>query len=245
MDAKGDNKIKATVAALALVGATLVAVGPVHVVGHAVIAGRAAPAVPTNECTDKSYALRNWKVTGTHTWYYNGAGAPATVAGTALTAITSASNTVAKGRNRCGLPADLPTTYSYAGASTARAQISAEATCTGNDNRSVVSWGALPPSYLAYTCTYFRANGTVLASDVLIDNVANAWFTTLPVTCRLVYDLETTMAHERLHTAGLAHVSQSTSAAQTMAPSSGPCSTGRRLLGAGDYAGLKAIANRG
>jgi hypothetical protein len=244
MDTKGHNKIKATVTALALVGATLAAVGPVHVVGHGVIAGTAAPTVD-NACTDKSYALRNWRVPGTHTWYYNAAGAPASVAGTALTAITNASVTVAKGRNRCGLPADLPTNYTYAGASTAKAQISAEATCTGNDNRSVVGWGALPPTYLAYTCTYFRSNGTVLASDVLIANAGYSWFTSLPANCRMVYDLETTMAHERLHTAGLAHVSQSTSAAQTMAPSSGPCSTARRLLGAGDYAGLQAIAQRG
>ncbi|UVS78418.1 hypothetical protein Actkin_02151 [Actinokineospora sp. UTMC 2448] len=166
------------------------------------------------------------------------------MAGTALNAITSASNTVAKGLNRCGLPADLPTVYQYAGATTAKAQISAEATCTGNDGRSVTSWGALPPKYLGYACTYFRSNGTVLAADVLLDNVANAWFTTLPANCRLAYDLETTVAHERLHTAGLAHVDQATSATQTMAPSSRPCDTSRRLLGAGDHAGLKALAAR-
>ncbi len=224
----------------------------VRVVAHAITYDPAAAntavsatAAADTACTDSTYALKTWKVTGTYSWYYNATGAPAAVASTALGAITSASNTVAKGVNRCGLPATFTTVYQYSGATTAKPQIGADATCTGNDGKSVTGWGALPTRVLAYTCTYFSAKGVVLASDALIDNVAYTWFTAKPAACAgALYDLETTMAHERLHTAGLAHVDQTRNAAQTMTPASAPCDTSRRLLGAGDYAGLKALAGR-
>ncbi|WP_026421985.1 hypothetical protein [Actinokineospora inagensis] len=222
----------------------------VFVVGEAIyaadaddaqFAGAAGPVDDTTACTDSSYALKTWKVSGTFTWYYNGDGAPAAVASTALGAITDAGDNVAKGKNRCNLPTSFTTDYKYGGAATAKPQVASDLTCTGNDGKSVTGWGSLPPKVLAYTCTFFNAKGQVIASDALIDNVVYTWFTTKPANCAgQLYDLETTMTHERLHTAGLAHVDQVRNAAQTMTPSSAPCDTSRRLLGAGDYAGLKA-----
>ncbi|OLR92055.1 peptidase M10A [Actinokineospora bangkokensis] len=238
------------VRAAALVeGATPLADGT-YVIGEAITAadGRAnttatapTPRVDT-ACTDATYALKTWRVTGTLTWYYNGTAAAPAVAGTALQAITNASTTVAKGVNRCGKPATFTTTYKYGGTATAAPQVAADASCTGNDGKSVTGWGALPVKVLAYTCTYFSSKGVVLASDTLIDNRAYTWFTTLPANCASAYDLETTMAHERLHTAGLAHVDQTKNASQVMTPASSPCDTTRRTLAAGDYAGLAALA---
>jgi hypothetical protein len=214
-----------------------------YVIGEAITAnaGVIGAAVDT-ACTDTTYAVKPWRVIGTLTWYYNGGAAAPAVAGTALSAITSASNTVAKGVNRCGRPTTFATVHKYGGATAAAAQVGSDTRCTGNDGRSVTSWGALPATVLAYTCTYFTSKGVVLASDTLIDNRAHTWFTTLPAGCSGAYDLETTMAHERLHTAGLAHVNQTRNAAQTMTPASAPCDTSRRTLGAGDHAGLSALA---
>ncbi|MBM7773918.1 hypothetical protein JOD54_004122 [Actinokineospora baliensis] len=211
--------------------------------GDAVTA-TAAAASAASACEDTTYALKTWKV-GTLNWLYNGDGVPANIASTALGAITTSTNTVAKGTNRCGLTNLTTSTYTYGGTTTLKPQVSATATCTGNDNKSVTGWGTLPAKVLAYTCTYYNAKGVVIASDTLIDNVAYTWFTTKPANCTgQQYDLETTLTHERLHTAGLGHVDQTNNATQTMTPASSPCDTSRRLLGAGDYAGLKALATK-
>ncbi|WP_018686621.1 hypothetical protein [Actinokineospora enzanensis] len=203
----------------------------------------AVAAASDTACTDTTYALKTWKVSGTLTWYYNGTGVPANIANTALQAITDSSNTVAKGTNRCGLPATFTTIYKYAGTSTVKPQVASNASCTGNDGKSVIGWGTLPTKVLAYTCTYYNARGVVVSSDTLIDNKQYTWFTSLPANCAgQQYDLQSTITHERLHTAGLAHVDQVKNAAQTMVPASTPCTVSRRLLGAGDYAGLKALA---
>ncbi|GAA3059694.1 peptidase M10A [Actinokineospora globicatena] len=211
--------------------------------GDAVTAAATA-ASAAGACEDTTYALKTWKV-GTLNWMYNGQGVPANIASTALASITTSTNTVAKGTNRCGLAPLTTSTYNYAGTTTLKPQVSSTATCTGNDNKSVTGWGALPTKVLAYTCTYYNAKGVVIASDTLIDNVAYTWFTTKPANCTgAQYDLETTLTHERLHTAGLGHVDQTNNATQTMTPASSPCDTSRRLLGAGDYAGLKALASK-
>ncbi|MBM7773579.1 hypothetical protein JOD54_003783 [Actinokineospora baliensis] len=206
--------------------------------------GSTTKATADTSCTDGTYALKTWKVNSLN-WLYNGAGVPAKIASTALGTITAATDTVAKATNRCGQPTIAGSTFKYAGTTAVKPQIATNGTCTGNDGKSVTGWGALPAKMLAYTCTYYNARGAVVASDTLIDNVAYTWFTTKPANCTgQQYDLQTTLTHERLHTAGLGHVDQAKNAAQVMTPASSPCDTSRRLLGAGDYAGLKALAAR-
>jgi matrixin len=221
--------------------------GPdVAVVGEAILAGPAtvakAAAAPVPGCDDTSYALAKWKLASRFDWYYNAKGAPASVAATALTAINNGSQTVASGRNRCGATPKLTTTQLYRGTTTRVAQVSATGTCTGNDNQSVVSWGTLPSTYLAYTCVYYRpSTGAVLASDMLIDNRYHNWYTTQPAKCSNTFDLESVAVHERGHTAGLSHVDQTRSALQLMSPKSPACSTTKRLLAAGDLTGLDKL----
>jgi len=193
-------------------------------------------------CQDLSYALAAWRVPSSFNWYYNPAAAPASVASTALTAIRNASTTLFRAGYRCGGYSTLSTTQVYVGTSTRAAQVSSTATCTGNDNVSVVSWGTLPSNVLAYTCVYYSTTTKkVLASDVLIDNKYHQWFTTLPASCSNKFDLQSVMVHERGHTAGLAHVDQLVHSLLNMAPKTPPCSIARRTLGAGDVAGLKAM----
>jgi hypothetical protein len=193
-------------------------------------------------CTDPTYALAGWELPTTFNWYYNAAGAPSSVASTALTAIRNATYTTFHAGYRCGGTTALALTDKYVGASTKVAQVSSTATCTGNDGVSVVSWGTLPTSVLAYTCVYYRTSTKeVLSSDVLIDNKVHQWFTTLPSGCSNKFDLQSVMVHERGHSAGLAHVDQVTRSMEVMSPKTPACSTARRTLALGDVKGMKAM----
>jgi hypothetical protein len=57
--------------------------------------------------------------------------------------------------------------------------------------------------------------------------------------CRGSYDLQSTVTHERGHTFGLGHVSESSHGNLTMSDrSNGPCQSSERSLGRGDVLGL-------
>jgi hypothetical protein len=219
----------------------------IGVVAEAIIAGAESSPVQTvvgvdPACTDFSYAVKPWHLGTNFLWYYNPANAPASVASTALGAITNSSQVVAAGQNRCVSDPNLPTKQQYGGTTGRVAQVSPYSVCNGDDGRSVVSWGTLPSSYLAYTCVYYRVStGLVHSADVLIDNQAHQWFTTKPANCAGVFDVGSVMTHERGHTAGLEHVTQDTHAAQTMSPRTMPCDISKRFLAAGDLAGLRKI----
>jgi hypothetical protein len=217
----------------------------IAVVAEAVLASPAAAAVPVTAgaaCADTAFALSSWRATSTFKWYYNPAAAPASVAPTALAAVRTGTTNAFTGQNRCGTAPALSTTEQYLGTSTKTAGVSAKGACTGNDGVSVTSWGALPTTTLAYTCTYYRpSTGAVLASDMLIDNALHQWFTTKPASCTNKFDLMSVIVHERGHTLGLDHVAQAQHATATMSPTTGPCDVAKRLLAAGDLAGMKSL----
>jgi hypothetical protein len=219
----------------------------IGLVGEGLVAGSGISSFPTGTaaspaCADFAYELKPWHLSTNFLWYYNPANAPASVASTALSTITASSQVVAAGQNRCVSVPNLPTKQQYGGTTGRVAQVSPYTVCNGNDGRSVVSWGTLPSSVLAYTCVYYRVStGVVLSADVLIDNKAHPWFTTMPANCTGAYDLGSVMTHERGHTAGLEHVAQAGHAAQTMSPSTMPCDISKRFLAAGDLAGLRKI----
>jgi Matrixin len=222
--------------AVTVIGEAIMAPGVVE----ALVAGSAVPSAVPVSCSDAAYALASWRLGATYKWSYNPVGAPGSVAGTALSALQTASQTIATGQNRCGRSASLSTSQQYLGSTTKAAQISATAACTGNDGASVTSWGKLPAGYLAYTCVYFNSSKVVLSSDMLIDNAAHRWFTTRPAGCVNAYDLVSVAVHERGHTAGLAHVEQAAHAAQAMSPKTLPCDVSERTLNTGDLNGLQA-----
>ncbi|MGB3439115.1 MAG: matrixin family metalloprotease [Actinophytocola sp.] len=222
----------------------------ITIIGEAIVASPAAAAAlspmaaaaPPPGCADAAYTFAPWHLGTTYRWAYNAAGAPASVAAQALATIHTASQTVASGRNRCGLATGLRTTQQYIGATNKVAQVNAAGACTGNDGTSVTSWGSLPASYLAYTCAYYRTRtGVLLSSDLLIDGKVHKWGLTVPANCTSTFDLESVVVHERGHTAGLAHVDQTAHATQVMSPRNPPCTTIKRTLAAGDLAGLQRL----
>lgn len=221
----------------------------VTVIGEAILATPTTAATlatvadTTQDCTSTAYALEKWRLSGTHTWSYNPAGAPASVASTASTTIQRATTNLVGGQNRCGARSALAITQSYSGTNTKTAQISATATCTGNDGVSVTSWGVLPTNTLGYTCVYFKTStGAVVSSDMML-NSTKKWFVgAVPAGCTDSFDLESVVAHERGHTAGLSHVDQTAHPRQTMSPRTLACTTYKRLLGGGDLKGLQALS---
>ena len=226
------------------------AAGDVAVVGEAILATPtnaatlATVASAAGDCTSTAYALEKWRLSGTHTWAYNPAGAPASVAGTAAATVQKATANLVSGQNRCGTKSALAISQAYTGTSAKTAQISPTAACTGNDGVSVTSWGVLPANTLGYTCVYYKTStGAVIASDMML-NSTKKWFTgAVPAGCTDKFDLESVVTHERGHTAGLSHVDQTTQSRQTMSPRTLACTTYKRLVGSGDLAGLRALSN--
>lgn len=192
-------------------------------------------------CADTAFSASGWRLGRSYGWYYNPSGAPAAVSSTALTAISNGTQALVRGSNRCGKVVSLSSSHQYLGGTTATAQIGPDAKCLGNDGRSVTGWGTLPTGMLGYACVTYRASsGAVVASDMML-NKSVQWFTTKPTTCSNAYDVQSVVVHERGHTAGLGHVPQDTSAAQTMSPRTLACDTSKRLLGSGDLAGMTKL----
>ena len=163
----------------------------------------------------------------------------------AVSAIRRGTADIYNTRNNCGMGDRVPkgAGMSYEGSVKVRAQVGTGGGCTGNDQKSVVSFGTLPESALAVTCTVRQLQhglDRTKWSDVMINKAHYRW-TTRPRarSCKGKYDLESILAHERGHTFGLGHVSESSHGNLTMSDTSnGPCQSSERSLGRGDVLGL-------
>jgi len=91
------------------------------------------------------------------------------------------------------------------------------------------NWGIARPGY-----------DDTVASDIKINKQGVRW-TTSPRSgsCRGMWDLEGVMTHERGHTFGLGHVSETGHGNLTMSTTiNGACQMAKRTLGRGDVLGL-------
>ncbi|GAA0258650.1 matrixin family metalloprotease [Cryptosporangium japonicum] len=188
-------------------------------------------------CKDAAYALSGWKL-GSFKWYYNPAGAPASVRSSAVAAIAAGTTGLTKA---CGQKS-LKLVPSYGGSTSAGVQVGAAGNCTGNDGRNVIGWRAGTGKWLGMTCTYFKTikgKKTVTGTDTALNTQYK--FFTATKNCSNAYDLQSVVLHERGHSLGLNHVSQAAHASAVMTPALSACSVGKRTLGLGDYKGLAAM----
>lgn len=198
------------------------------------------------ECSDGAYNDLNYKVKGDLLWYFNPRTTPGELSRKgALRAIRNGTSNITNTRNRCRLGDTVPSQVSmaYNGTTRDRAQVGTSGGCTGNDRKTVVSFGRLLRTTLAVTCTIVAVESgydRVHWSDTMINRTNYNW-TTRPGSrsCKRKYDLASMVTHERGHTFGLGHVPESGHRNLTMSDrSNGPCQSSERTLGRGDVRGL-------
>ena len=202
--------------------------------GDPAVAGAAATG--PRECSDAASTDFGYRVATTLQFFYNRSTTPSEL--TAAAAVKRAGANVFNTRNACGLGDRVPVALSYAGATRSAANVSASGGCGSNDGRSVVSFGSLPRGVLAVACTYYGAQDAT-ASDVRVGTAPVWTVNPTAASCRDRYDLEAVMTHERGHTFGLSHVSESAHGNLTMSTRiNGTCQLSERTLGRGDVLGL-------
>jgi hypothetical protein len=203
------------------------------------------------ECSDRAFNLRNYKVFVVLRGYFNTNSTPNELSRkAAVRAVRRGTADVYDTRNNCHMGDRVPDRgrhragMSYEGSIRARAQVGTGGNCIGQDRKSVVSFGTLRGSALAVTCTerhLIKGKWHTKWSDIMLNKTHFQW-TTRPRSrsCNgRKYDVESTVAHERGHTFGLDHVSESTHGNLTMSDrSNGPCQLSERSLGRGDVRGL-------
>lgn len=197
-----------------------------------------------DECNDQSKNEHSYSESDVHTWFYNRSTTPSYLSQ------TTTENAMIRGTNHIntlytdctmGLgnsPSSTSRQNKFAGNTTLRANISNDANCVDRDGINVVNWGDLPSGTLAVACTwYIPLFGEVTEGDIKFNGVDHSWINGLSG-CIGQHDVEAVMVHERGHTYGLGHVSESASPTMTMSPQIGTCSTRERTLGYGDMLGL-------
>jgi len=197
-----------------------------------------------DECSDQSKNEFSYQESDVHTWLYNRTTTPGhlsqTAAETAMVRGTDHINTLYTDCNIGLGNAGISTSRQnkFAGQTTLRANVDNDGNCVARDGINVVNWGDLPAGTLATTCTWYSPLfDEVMESDVKFNAVDHSW--TIGVAgCVGSTDVEAAMTHERGHTFGLGHVSESASPTMTMSPQIATCSDRERTLGYGDMLGL-------
>ena len=197
-------------------------------------------------CADDHYNNLDRKVYADLKWYFN----PRTIPGElsrkgAKRAVQRGTANITGVHDSCGMPDRVPYRMLYQGSTRATAQLGTGGNCSCNDKDTVVSFGTLPDRAIAVTCTVTTPEGgpnndRVKWSDIMLNKADFNW-TTRPQarSCRRKYDVESTITHERGHTFGLEHVSESDHGSLTMSDrSNGTCQSSERSLGRGDARGL-------
>jgi hypothetical protein len=202
------------------------------------------------ECSDNAFTHNSWWV---HLedprfprlrWYYNPKTTPDELSSSgAVSAIRRGTANITETQSNCRRGDRVPEAMSYEGTTSANAQIGSRGNCSGNDGMTVVSFGRLSKGMLAATCTVYvkdRPYDRVKWSDIMINKAHHRWTNNPGArSCRSKYDLESMITHERGHTFGLGHVSESSHPKLTMSTGMFACQSSERTLGLGDWLGLK------
>ena len=204
--------------------------------------GRLARSGSPGECSDRKYTPGDRRVPRNSPLNYeiNLASTPSELrAGDAVDAIRRAGARVTRTKNNCHMGDRVPAGLVYDG-KTGRGTNLEGLSCVSSDEFSVVAFGDLPSGILAATCNWDDGFDNTIASDIKINKQDVRW-TTSPRSrsCRGMYDLEGIMTHERGHTFGMGHVSETEHGNLTMSTNiNGTCQMAERSLGRGDVLGL-------
>ena len=193
-------------------------------------------------------------------WYYKANATPADVnVAEARTKITEATSNITASRNDCGLEDTVAATHSRIGDTTAAGDFTSGGegckSYANKDNKNVVDWGPTGDNVLGVECTWATWNGTdtyatAIQSDVRLSTDYHWYTNTAPVTCTDLTDalgtrffsVEAVMTHERGHSFGLGHVSESTHGNLTMSEAiNGACAEPESSLGLGDVRALRTL----
>ena len=203
-----------------------------------------APAARSGECSDDAYNDESWRVTTGFGYSFNRSTTPRDLKPAATRdAIKAGGTNITNARNNCRLADGVPAELTYLGDTNSTADIGGK-TCTDNsDGNDVVSFGDLSGGILAVACTRFTLNPSgydeVTESDIKLNKTDFKWTTNpRPRSCKNEYDVQSVMTHERGHTFGLGHVSESSHGKLTMSPLIKACQKSERTLGKGDVIGL-------
>ena len=203
--------------------------------------GDLAKADGPGECSDPEYTLGERRLSSALRYRFNRATTPSELRpGDAADAIRRGGTRVANTKSNCRMGDRVPVGLVYEGKTGQGTNIDG-LSCADNDGNSVVAFGELPGGVLAATCNWGRYDSTV-ASDIKINKQGVRW-TTSPRSgsCQGMWDLEGVMTHERGHTFGMGHVSETGHGNLTMSTNvNGPCQMAEISLGRGDVRGLGA-----
>ncbi|WP_424991539.1 matrixin family metalloprotease [Naumannella halotolerans] len=155
--------------------------------------------------TDAPYVARTFYSSKRYAWGYNSTGQPKS---SARTDIVDAGRRVGSGTsNSCGSD-NSGLVITSAGNTSDRPGISASGKCTSFDGKSVVGFGDVDGSYLAWACTKVTTTSQRLTqSDILFDNSSRAWHIGSG-SCSSGHDLKAVAMHEFGHAVGLSHTDE-------------------------------------
>jgi len=194
------------------------------------------------ECTVGAYSTMGYRWTKKLRWRLSFGSIPSGYnRSDVLGAFRRANTNITHQHNHCGYSDQVSATAEYLGSTSRLAGISSRGSCVSNDGQNVVSFGSLPSGTLAVTCTWY-SGGRALSSDMKV-NRGYAWYTgsAPPAGCSRRFSLRAVATHERGHTFGLGHVSESRYPYMTMSTAVAPCTSSASSLGWGDIRGLRRL----
>jgi hypothetical protein len=219
--------------------------------GDAQEAGPAGTGSFAPECLQDDGARLDYKESDDLKWFINTSTIPSGLSETAVrSALIAAENHLEQGYTDCDStvsPGNSPSGAqgTYSGTTTAVANYDGD-NCTGDDGVNTISFRRdSDGTWVAVNCAWRFLDYFEEVTET--DNVFNTRyaFTTNPSVlagCSGAYDIEAVHTHERGHTFGLGHVSETYAGGQTMSTNiNGTCQDSERTLGRGDLLTLYSI----
>jgi len=212
------------------------------VTAEAEAAGETTSSGSPGPCKDGAQNVSAWTWKKTFEWRFNAGSTPSGMSKDFVeAALKKATSNITGSRNSCGLADQVSATHAYKGHTTQGAQIGTDGSCGNGNGVNTVGFGDLPSGVLGLTCVWFDGSGEALESDMRLNKADFHWVVNIGSGCANRWSLEAVATHERGHTFGIGHVSESAHGNLTMSPLiNGPCQSSEATLGLGDVKALRA-----